>query len=171
MTLSKMLHLTHWQHIRWRALALCLLVARVGARHLASARAVRGLVLALAWALLPTLALVRVILQLGPRQPALYPVVLPLTLLEYNLVLLTLVERVQDTCAQLYLEDVLVLVSPVGLHERPGGGGWPGLVPLHVGGPGDLTSPLALCDMEIISALLTSNSSPISLLFLSLSLL
>ena len=47
-----------------------------------------------------------------------------------------------DTCAQLHLEDVLVLMSPVGLHERPGGGGWPGLVTLHVGGPGDLTSPL-----------------------------
>ena len=141
-------HLTHWQHLWWRPLSLCLLMARVGAR------AVRGLVLALAWALLATLALVRVILQRGPRQASLYPVVLPLTLLEYTS--LSWLHRghmsrtcvpnltmTRDTCAQLYLKNILVLVPPVGLHERPGGGGWPGLVPLHVGGPGDLTSPLA----------------------------
>ena len=99
--------------------------------------------LALAWSLLATLALVGVILELGPRQPALNPVVLPLALLEYIFVLVTLPEDMcQGNVCQLYLEDVLVLVSPVGLHERPGGGGWPGLVTLHVGGPGDLTSPL-----------------------------
>ena len=46
--------------------------------------------LALAWSLLATLALVRVILELGPRQAALYPVILPLTLLIYVFVLLIL---------------------------------------------------------------------------------